>query len=427
MIAAIEGFATTLAAPALRVWLRRRAGLGKEVAARLAERWGEDASPRPRGPLLWLHAASVGEASSMRRVLMLLPPQLRVLFTTGTVTSAAMLAKELSRDGPVFHRFVPLDVPAWVARFLDHWQPDAACFVESEIWPSMLDQLHRRNVPVGLVNARLSARSFARWRLAKPLVHPLFASFAAVQAQSSDDAARLVAMGAPAPRLVGNLKLAAFPLPVDAMALARLRRQIEGRPCWLAASTHPGEEAIAAAVHGHLRAEFPDLLTIIVPRHPERGPAIVAGLPQPATRRGAEEAPPAGGPNGGGFYVADTLGELGLFYRVAACAFVGKSLTVGGGQNPLEPARLGCPVAMGPMAANFADAVAMLRDAGALAQVADAAALAEFVAAMLRDPARRRAMGEAGQAAAAGEDELPGRVAALMAELAGQRGQHAGA
>jgi 3-deoxy-D-manno-octulosonic-acid transferase len=421
VIAVVEGAATTLAAPALRAWLRRRAAMGKEIPARLPERWGEDATPRPRGRLLWLHAASVGEASSMRRVLMLLPPELRVLFTTGTVTSAAMLAKELSRDGPAFHRFVPLDVPAWVSRFLDHWRPDAACFVESEIWPTMLDKLHKRNVPVGLINARLSERSFSRWRLARPLVRSLFAGFATVQAQSSGDASRLVAMGAPAPALVGNLKLAAFPLPVDEMALARLRRQIGGRPCWLAASTHPGEEAIAAAVHGHLRAEFPDLLTIIVPRHPERGAAIATGLPRPVTRRGAEEAPPDGG-----FYVADTLGELGLFYRVAACAFVGKSLTAGGGQNPLEPARLGCPVAMGPMTANFADAVTMLRGAGALEQVADAAALAEFVAAMLRDPARRAAMGEAGREASAGEDGLPARVAAMMAGLAGLGAQVAG-
>ena len=419
MIAAVEGLATTLAAPALRAWLRRRAALGKEIPARLSERWGEDASPRPRGKLLWLHAASVGEATSMRRVLLLLPPELKVLFTTGTVTSATMLAKELSRDGPAFHRFVPLDVPAWVARFLDHWRPDAACFVESEIWPTMLVQLHRRNIPVGLINARLSARSFSRWRLAKPLVRSLFAGFAAVQAQSTGDASRLVAMGGPAPRLVGNLKLAAFPLPVDEMALATLRRQIGSRPCWLAASTHPGEEAIVAAVHGHLRAEFPDVLTIIVPRHPERGEAIVSGLPRPVTRRGAEEAPPPIGSSGGGFYVADTLGELGLFYRVAACAFVGKSLAVGGGQNPLEPARLGCPVAMGPMTANFADAVALLREAGALAVVPDAAALAEFVASMLRDPVRRAAMGEAGRKAAAGEDELPARVAAMMAGLAG--------
>ncbi len=427
MIAAVEGAATTLAAPVLRAWLRRRVALGKEVEARLPERWGEDATPRPPGRLLWLHAASVGEAASMRRVLLLLPPELRVLFTTGTVTSAAMLTKELSRDGPAFHRFVPLDVPAWVARFLDHWQPDAACFVESEIWPTMLAQLRRRNVPTALINARFSARSSARWRLARPLVRPLFAGFTALQAQSSGDAARLVAMGAPAPRQVGNLKLAAFPLPVDEMALTRLRWQIGERPCWLAAQTHPGEEAIAAAVHGHLRATFPDLLTIIVPRHPERGAAIVSGLPRPATRRGAEEAPPPAGTDGGGFYVADTMGELGLFYRVAGCAFVGKSLAVGGGQNPLEPARLGCPVAVGPMTENFADPVAMLHAAGALEKVADAAALAAFVATMLRDPARRAAMGAAGRAASAGEDELPARVAAMMAALAGLGGSGASA
>jgi 3-deoxy-D-manno-octulosonic-acid transferase len=314
------------------------------------------------------------------------------------------------------HRFVPLDVPAWSARFLDHWRPDAAAFVESEIWPNLLTGCAARAIPLMLVNARLSERSFAHWRLVPNLARRLFGVFAAVQAQSTADAERVRALGGPASVLTGNLKFAAGPLPVDVAELERLRRLTAGRPVWLAASTHPGEEPIVLGVHAMLAARHARLLTIIAPRHPERGPAIAAQAGSAAVTRRSQGNDP---PPHAGIWIADTLGELGLVYRLAKIAFVGRSLVERGGQNPLEPARLDCAVAVGPNVHNFADPVAALEQAGALVRVPDADALAAWIYAMLTDPCRRAAMAEAGIAASSRYAELPGRVAALLTNLLG--------
>ncbi len=411
----------TLAAPGLRWMLARRVRRGKEIAARLDERFGIDATPRPAGRLLWLHAASVGETMSVLPVLTALArmaPDATVLLTTGTVTSATTLARRLpGYSGQVLHRFVPLDVPAWVARFLDHWRPDAAAFVESEIWPNVLAGCAARGVPTMLVNARLSARSFGRWRRAPGLARALFGGFARVQAQSAADAERLAAVGAPVAGLIGNLKFAADPLPFDAAELRRLEASLGGRNLWLAACVHPGEEAAVRTVQSRLAGDHPGLLAIVVPRHPERGPEFAGRLAAlGVTRRGAGEGPPAQG----GVWIADTLGELGLFYRLVGHAFVGRSLGAKGGQNPIEPARLGCAVAVGPDTQNFADVVAVLERAGALTQVADAGALAGWVDLMLRDPAARARMGAAGIAAANRGAELPGLVAAALVDILGR-------
>ncbi|MCX7380338.1 MAG: 3-deoxy-D-manno-octulosonic acid transferase [Alphaproteobacteria bacterium] len=410
---------TTLAAPALLILLARRAARGKEIAARLPERRGVDATPRPAGRLLWLHAASVGETVSMLPVLAALPGDVAVLMTTGTVTSAALLDRrlpELGLDGRVIHRFVPLDVPRWVARFLDHWRPDAGALVESEIWPNLITACATRGIPLALVNARLSPRSAAKWARLPGLARTLLGGFDRVFAQSDADAARLHALGAPASSLTGNLKYAAPPLPADPVELARLGGLLAGRPVWLAASTHPGEDATVRAVHERLAPRYPGLLTIIVPRHPERGPEVAAAMAGLAvTRRAAGEDPPSGS----GVYVADTLGELGLFYRLAPIAFVGRSLGAAGGQNPLEPARLGAAVAVGPAVHNFADIVPALVAAGAVTQVKDIDALGDFVAGMLDDPAARAAMGTAGRAASAALADLPERVAAALVGMIG--------
>ncbi len=419
MLFSIYGGAASMAAPLLQKMLRRRLARGKEVAGRMPERWGEDATPRPTGRLLWLHAASIGETVSVLPVLTALhqmAPDVRVLLTTGTVTSAELLAgrlPELGLEATVLHRFVPLDVPAWVRRFLDHWQPDAGALVESEIWPNFLRAARARAIPMMLVNARLSARSFSRWRWV-PGGKKLFGGFAGVQPQSADDAARLRRLGARDLQAPGNLKFAALPLPVPRLELQRLRHAIGARPAWLAASTHPGEEALVIDVHRALVARHPGLLTIVVPRHPERG-AEVAALAGalPVARRSQGEAPPAGG----GIWVADTLGELGLFYSAAGVAFVGGSLVPHGGQNPLEPARLGCAVAIGPHTHNFAEPVAILEAAGALTRVADAAALARWVDGLLGDAGQRRAIGDAGIAAARKHGDLPRHVAELLLGL----------
>jgi len=417
MLRALYAAATTLAAPALRAYLRRRAARGKEIAARLAEREGIDPTPRPPGKLLWVHAASVGEALSILPLLAALPDTIAVLLTTGTVTSAALLATRLPQLGlerRVRHRFVPLDVPAWAGRFIDHWRPDAAAFVESEIWPNLLGACAHRSIPVMLVNARMSDKSFAKWRRLPGTARAIFGTFATVQPQSHGDGERLAALGARNLMPAGNLKFAASPLPADEAALAQLDAQLGDRPVWIAASTHPGEERLIAEAHAHLAATRPGLVTIIAPRHPERGEELAGWLG--ATRRSLGDGPPAGG----GIWLVDTMGELGLFYRRCPIVFVGKSLIhPGGGQNPLEPTRLGCAVAMGYQDANFAEAVQILRDAGALYQVGGATELATWVGMMFDHPAERAAMGQAGMAAASGATDLPARIAAVLAGLAG--------
>lgn len=395
--------------------LRRRVGRGKEIAVRLPEREGIDSTPRPAGRLIWLHAASVGESQSILPVLSALrsqAPDAAILLTTGTVTSAALLADQLPRLGleRVLHRFVPLDVPAWAARFLDHWRPDAAGFVESELWPNLLAGCQARGIPMMLVNARMSARSLRGWQRLPGFARQVVGAFDRVQAQSEADAAHLRLLGARHVDAPGNLKLAAPPLHADPVELARLQALIGDRPVWLAASTHPGEEEVAIHVHRALAAAHPGLLTIVAPRHPGRGAAVAAALGAP--RRAAGQDP------GAGVWVADTLGELGLLYRLAPLAFVGRSLAGQGGQNPLEPARLGCAIAVGPHTANFAEAVQMLEGAGALTRVADADELARWVDGMLRDPPRRCAAGTAARAAAQGAAGLPERTAAALLSLA---------
>jgi 3-deoxy-D-manno-octulosonic-acid transferase len=406
----------TALAPALRLLLRARQRRGKEVPGRLGERWGEDRTPRPAGRLLWLHAASVGETVSVLPLLGTFPDDVTVLMTTGTATSAELLNRRLAMglEQRVLHRFAPWDVPSWAARFLDHWRPDAAAFVESELWPNIIAACRARRIPMALINARMSPRSFRGWRRARGFAARLLGGFALIRAQSEPDAERLRALGARHVSAPGDLKFAAPQLPASAPEVASLQQQLAGRPVWLAASTHRGEEAIAFEVHRRLAAAHPGLLTVIVPRHPERGAEIAALAGEvAAARRALGAAPPAQG-----VWIADTLGELGLLYRVVRIVFVGRSLAAQGGQNPLEPARLGCAVAVGPHTENFTAAVAALEAAGALARVADAAALAAWVDALLADPARRDAMGRAGAAASARYAELPRETAdALLALL----------
>lgn len=421
MLAGLYAGAGTLAAPLLRRMLRRRVRIGKEIAARLGERQGFDTTPRPPGRLVWLHAASVGETRSVLPVLAALAhaaPDIVVLMTTGTVTSAALLAEQVPAMGlaaRVLHRFVPLDVPAWGARFLDHWHPDAAAFVESEIWPNLLAGCTARGIPVMLVNGRMSARSFARWRLLPGVSRRLFGAFARVHAQSAEDAARLGALGARVDGPSDNLKFAAASLPVSRIELERLRRLLAGRPLWLAACTHPGEDEVVLRAHGVLAARHPGLLTIIVPRHPLRGTdiAALAGDEGRVVRRSLGIDPTAATD----IWIADTLGELGLFYRLAGMAFIGGSLVPVGGQNPLEAARLGCVVAIGPHTENQREAVSVLKAAGVLSVVRDAGEMAAWADELLGDSARRRTMGEAGIAASRRFADLPQQIADQLVAL----------
>ncbi len=412
----------SLLAPLLPFYLRRRVAKGKEIAERLAERQGHGAA-RPPGRLIWCHAASNGETLSLLPLLEALAkqdPALSFLVTTGTVTSARLLEQRLSPElAPrTQHRFLPLDVPRWVARFLEGWRPDLAVIVESELWPNMLRAAGQQGVPLALINARMSARSAQGWGWALGFARTLLGRFALMLAQTESDAARFSALAGRPVSCWGNLKYAAPPLPADPAELARLTLAWEGRPVWLAASTHPGEDEIILAAHRLLAVDHPSLLTVIVPRHPPRGPDIAALAGDlPVARRGAgQEAGP-----GVAVYVADTLGELGLFYRLAKVALIGGSLVPHGGQNPLEAARLGCPIITGPHHFNFNEVITRLSAAHALVETPDgpgaAQALAAQVARLLADPAAGQAMAAAAAALAQDQAGLPNRIATSLLPL----------
>lgn len=408
--------------PIVLAYLKRRRKRGKEDALRYRERQGVPGSARPRGPLVWIHAASVGEATAMLRLIERLletRPGLEILVTTGTVASARLLEQRLPARAR--HQFVPVDLPRWVARFLDHWRPDLAIWVESELWPNLVLASHARGIPMVLVNGRLSARSFARWRWWPGLSVPLLGAFALCLAQDDKQGERLRRLGALNVASVGDLKAAGMTLPVDQAQLWRLRQRIGSRPLWLAASTHAGEEEVAASVHRRLAASHPGLLTVIAPRHPARGDAIGAMLAGHGLRvaRRSRGQPITKETD---VYLADTMGELGLFYSLSGIAFIGGSLVAKGGHNPFEAARLDCAVLHGPDMSNCAIMAAALAAAGAAEAVTGPDALTRAVSALLDDRRLRAERTAAGaRAAAAGlgiVDAVLGRLAPWLDRLA---------
>jgi len=407
----------TAATPLARRHLKRRCARGREDPARLDERLGHAGYARPPGPLVWIHGASVGESLSALPLIARIRarwPDLGILVTTGTVTSARLMAERL--PPAVIHQYVPVDLPGAVNRFLDHWRPALGLIVESEFWPNLLLEARRRGIELTLVNGRVSARSFATWRRARPIIARLLAQFSLVLAQLDEDARPLEALGAARTLCMGNLKFAAPPLEADPAELARLRARLGARPRWLAASTHPGEEAQIAVAHRALATGHPGLLSVIAPRHPHRGAEIVADLAAAGlavARRGAGEDPDPATE----IYVADTMGELGLWYRLGEIVFVGGSLVPKGGQNMVEPAKLGRAVLCGPHTANFMRVTDEMTRAGALGRVADGSELAATVGALMSDAAARRAMIEAGRAYATAQAGVLDDIVAALAPL----------
>ena len=393
--------ASVLATPVVHAWLAHRRRQGKEDSDRFGERLGKPGLPRPDGRLVWMHAVSVGESLSLLPLVERLRealPDIHVLITSGTVTSARLLRERIP-DG-VYHQFAPVDRPRAVHRFIQHWRPELAVWVESELWPNLILETAGRDIPMLLVNARMSARSAERWRRAPHLCQPLLEAFAGVLAQTETDAVRFRALGARNVEVRGNLKHDAPPLPADAQDVAALTRAIGGRPCWVATSTHEGEEEAVAEAVSALRRTFPDLLTILAPRHPERGTSVTEILERRSLVTARRSANDTITPETAIFLI-DTLGELGLVYRLADIAFVGGSLAPHGGHNPLEPARLDCALISGPYTENFAEAYAALEDAGALDRVSDADALAGAVRALLEDESARSTRATTAREAAA--------------------------
>jgi 3-deoxy-D-manno-octulosonic-acid transferase len=385
---------------------------GKENPARLAERRGEAKIARPPGPLIWTHGASVGEMLALIPLVEgLRARNFHVLVTSGTVTSAR-LAEERLPPG-VVHQFIPLDAPRFTERFIAHWRPNLALLAESDLWPNLIMSCNAAGIPMILVNGRLSERSFTRWRYLPKTIGRLLGSFDLCLMQSDADAERYSDLGAPRVNMTGNLKLDVPAPPVDANKLATMRALLRQRPLIAAASTHPGEEAVIIDAHRRLRQSFPGLLTIIAPRHPERGPGVVeiataAGLNAISRSRGLLPD------RGTDVYVADTMGELGLIYRLAPIVFMGGSLVRHGGQNPIEAAKLGAAILHGPHVWNFADIYSMLDEANGAEEVLDVNKLVVRIGAWLTDAAARKQVADAGLATV---DHLSGALKRTLAAI----------
>ncbi|KND20004.1 3-deoxy-D-manno-octulosonic acid transferase [Pannonibacter phragmitetus] len=384
------GAVAGLALPVLKLLHASRVRAGKEDPARRGERFGMASLPRPQGRLVWLHAASVGETNSVLPLIERLTGEgASVLLTTVTRTSAEIAAQRLPQGA--FHQYAPFDAPQLVRRFLAHWQPDLALVVESEIWPGTFARLARTGIPLAIINGRMSARSGAKWEKSRAFGRAVFGCVSLCLAQSEADAARYRKLGVADVRSPGNLKFDAAPPLADPAAVAALSAQMAGRPLWLAASTHPGEDEIVLAAHKHLAERFPGLLTLLMPRHPVRGgdiAALAAGAGFKAAQRSCGAFPAADLD----VYIADTLGEMGLFLRLAPAVFLGGSFAPVGGHNPVEPAQLGVPLVTGPLVANARAVYRDLWDAQAAVRVDDPAELGPAIARLLADEPGRKAM-----------------------------------
>src|SRR5579863_5156255 len=378
---------SSLAIPLAPALIKRRLKQGKEDSARVGERRGMSEDVRPHGPLVWIHGASVGEVLAAAALIEKLRAlNIRILLTSGTVTSAAIVAKRFPAD--IIHQYVPYDSPRYVARFLDHWRPSLALFIESDLWPNLILSSAARRLPMVLINGRMLHRSFPRWRRVSATISALLGRFDVCLAQSRVDAERFTALGSRNVVVTGNLKLDVPAPPADFNKLERLMSVTRGRPIVVAASTHPGEEEILLQTHRTLAGFFPSLLTVIVPRHPNRGEAIARAIAASGLHpslRSREELPTAATD----VYVADTMGELGLFYRLAPIVFMGGSLVEHGGQNPVEAVRLGASIVHGPHVFNFADVYEALDGAGGARLVETREALVKQLGQLLADPAAR--------------------------------------
>jgi len=377
--------------PFIQIYLWNRKRLGKEDPYRFEERLGVPSLPRPNSKLIWIHCASVGESAS---VLPLIEELLagnawvQVMVTTGTVTSAYLMGERL--PSRAFHQYVPIDKPEYVEEFIEYWQPDLAIWVESEFWPNLMLAAHASGCPMVLLNGRVSDKSYKMWMRYKSLTYQLMACFNLCLAQSREDLKRLRSMGVNKAKYVGNLKYGAPPLPYDAKALADVQKMIGNRMVWLAASTHPGEEEIILRAHDKIREKNFSVLTIIVPRHPKRGEEIRENFPDDVNtslRSNNEKIL-----EDTEIYIADTIGELGLFYRIAPIVFVGGSLASNGGHNPIEPAHLDCAVITGPNMQNFDEIMREFWDAGAVKVVHNADELAKVVFELWQNPQIRTSM-----------------------------------
>jgi 3-deoxy-D-manno-octulosonic-acid transferase len=387
---------TRIAGPLTSFVLNRRLKRGKEDPERIGERHGIASLPRPGGPLVWVHGASVGEVLAVFPLLGRIRKHgFSVLLTSGTVT-AAQIASDKLPEG-VLHQFLPLDTPKFMKRFLDHWQPNLALLTESELWPNLILQASAAGTPLVLINGRLSERSFARWKKMRRTAAALLSRIDLLLVQEPEDAQRFAKLGAQRISTIGNLKFDVAPPEAEPRSLAALERSLHRRTVILAASTHGGEEEAVIEAHRRLRRTTPGLVTIIVPRHPQRGGAVADVAQQyglPAVLRSHGYLPDRGTE----IYIADTIGEMGLFYRLAPIVFMGGSLVRHGGQNPIEPAKIGSAILHGPYVSNFTAIYGELNRMRGAATVTDAESLTNSLQRLLDDPALVERMKESAYA-----------------------------
>lgn len=348
-------FLSSVLSPLLYFFLKYRLRRAKEDPLRFHEKLGHTDYPRLEGKLIWIHAVSVGESLSALTLIDKIlndNPLIQILVTTGTKTSAKLMVERLPKGA--FHQYFPFDTPQITERFLNYWQPEAVFWLESEIWPNIWEALAQRQTPLILLNARLSQKSFEWWQFLKSLLGPCKKAVTKCLASTAQDAERFKKLGFKNVTTFGNLKNAANPLPYNEPEYQRLKNLFKGRKVWCAASTHEGEEEIILKVHRRLKEDFPNLLTILVPRHPGRGEELTNQIANDdfLVSRRSTETKFAGNTE---VYLADTLGELGLFYRLSPIVFVGGSLVKRGGHNILEPAQLGCAILHGLHMQNFSE------------------------------------------------------------------------
>ncbi|AFX99576.1 3-Deoxy-D-manno-octulosonic-acid transferase family protein [Candidatus Endolissoclinum faulkneri L2] len=393
MILQIYKAIATLLGLFLDVYFRLKVLQGKENKARLEERRGIATQSRPSGRLIWLHAVSVGEAAALLALIKILhdtKPWVTLLLTTSTVTSGNFICKLLPEG--VIHQFIPIDRLAWVERFLDYWRPDLAIWMESDLWPTMVSEADRRGIHMVIVSGRLSFGTFQRWKSIGNLAKPLFGAFDLVLAANHEQVKRFLALGCVDVRYVGNLKDSIVPPKVDIKIATTLRNAIAGRPVWLAASTHRGEDAIVFDAHAQIVKSKPNLLTVIVPRHTNRSDEIACMAERNGlslARRSANQPIK----ERTSVYLADTMGEIAIFYSVIPITFLAGSMVKVGGHNPMEASYCGTALIFGPLIANNRESADALLAAGGAREVNDAGSLAKTVRDLLDDPVTTSKMG----------------------------------
>ena len=366
-------------------YIKKRKANGKEDIKRFNERIGKPQKKRPEGKLIWFHGASVGESISMLPLinkLLELYPTAHVMVTTGTLTSADIMAKRLPERA--FHQYITIDNPKFTNRFIKHWQPDLVLWFESDFWPAMLSTIKKKNIPLILVNGRISNKSFKRWQQFDFISKELLNCFTFCLGQSEEDAYRLRVLGAKDSMCLGNLKYAGLPIPINEKDKEELQKEIGNRPTWLVGSTHDDEETKIGRKLKDIQKQVSNLLTIIAPRHPTRGEEIQKAL----TELGFKTALRSKGEKIGKeteIYIADTIGEMGLWYSLCPIIFIGGSLIPHGGQNFMEPSRMKKAVMVGPYMHNFTDAMNRAKKADAIIQVSDADELKDMVIQLLTD------------------------------------------